>query len=159
MAHLHQRGQLFCPMSGLAMASTSHRTWVVPCRRALWIPAGVRHELRMEGVVEMQSLYFDPSRFPDMPDRCRVVAISSLMRSLMAEAVALPIRYDRDGRSGAIMKLIGYEIKPTSRTAPVSALANRQGSRTPVPQVLSISQSQCKNRRLGPVTASNASYL
>jgi hypothetical protein len=33
------------------------------------------------------------------------------------------------------------------------------GSRTPVPQVLSISQSQCKNRRLGPVTASNASYL
>jgi len=109
-AHLHQRGQLFCPMSGLAMASTSHGTWVVPCRRALWIPASVRHELRMEGVVEMQSLYFDTGVFTDMPDRCRVVAISSLMRSLMAEAVALPIRYDREGRSGTIMKLIGYEV-------------------------------------------------
>ena len=109
-AHLHQRGQLFCPMSGLAMASTSHGTWVVPCRRALWIPAGVRHELRMEGVVEMQSLYFDTGVFTDMPHRCRVVAISSLMRSLMAEAVALPIRYDREGRSGTIMKLIGYEV-------------------------------------------------
>jgi|HubBroStandDraft_6_1064221.scaffolds.fasta_scaffold385550_1 hypothetical protein len=146
-------------MSGLAMASTSHGTWVVPCRRALWIPAGVRHELRMEGVVEMQSLYFDTNVFTDMPDRCRVVAISSLMRSLMAEAVALPIRYDRDGRSGAIMKLIGYEISRL-RELPLSLpFANRQGSRTPVPQVLSISQSQCKNRRLGPVTASNASYL
>jgi AraC-like DNA-binding protein len=109
-AHLHQRGQLFCPMSGLAMASTSHGNWVVPCRRALWIPAGVQHELRMEGVVELQSLYFDTSTFPDMPDRCRVVAISSLMRSLMAEAVALPIKYDRDERSAAIMKLIGYEV-------------------------------------------------
>ena len=109
-AHLHQRGQLFCPMSGLAMASTSHGTWVVPCRRALWIPASVRHELRMEGVVEMQSLYFDTGVFTDMPHRCRVVAISSLMRSLMAEAVALPIRYDREGRSGTIMKLIGYEV-------------------------------------------------
>jgi AraC-like DNA-binding protein len=109
-AHLHQRAQLFCPMSGLAMASTSHGTWVVPCRRALWIPAGVRHELRMEGVVEMQSLYFDTGVFTDMPHRCRVVAISSLMRSLMAEAVALPIRYDREGRSGTIMKLIGYEV-------------------------------------------------
>jgi AraC-like DNA-binding protein len=109
-AHLHQRGQLFCPMSGLAMASTSHGTWVVPCRRALWIPASVRHELRMEGVVEMQSLYFDTGVFTDMPDRCRVVAISSLMRSLMAEAVALPIRYDREGRSGTIMTLIGYEV-------------------------------------------------
>jgi AraC-like DNA-binding protein len=109
-SHLHRRDQLFCPMSGLAMASTSHGTWLVPCRRALWIPAGVRHELRMEGVVEMQSLYFDTDTFPDMPDRCRVVAISSLMRSLMAEAVALPIKYDRQGRSAAIMKLIGYEI-------------------------------------------------
>ena len=97
-------------MSGLAMASTSHGNWVVPCRRALWIPAGVQHELRMEGVVELQSLYFDTSTFPDMPDRCRVVAISSLMRSLMAEAVALPIKYDRDERSAAIMKLIGYEV-------------------------------------------------
>src|SRR5271156_1619643 len=109
-AHLHQRGQLFCPMSGLAMASTSHGTWAVPCRRALWIPAGVRHELRMEGVVEMQSLYFDTGVFTNMPDRCRVVAFSSLMRSLMAEAVALPIEYDREGRSAAIMKLIGYEV-------------------------------------------------
>jgi AraC-like DNA-binding protein len=92
------------------MASTSHGTWLVPCRRALWIPAGARHELRMQGVVEMQSLYFDTGMFPDMPDRCRVVAISSLMRSLMAEAVALPIKYDREGRSAAIMKLIGYEV-------------------------------------------------
>jgi AraC-like DNA-binding protein len=109
-SHLHQRGQLFCPMSGLAMVSTSHGTWLVPCRRALWIPAGVEHELRMEGVVEMQSLYFDTRVFLNMPDRCRVVAISSLMRSLMAEAVALPIKYDRGGRSAAIMKLIGYEV-------------------------------------------------
>jgi hypothetical protein len=58
----------------------------------------------------MQSLYFDTSVFPNMPDRCRVMAISSLMRSLMAEAVALPIKYDREGRPAAIMKLIGYEL-------------------------------------------------
>jgi AraC-like DNA-binding protein len=109
-AHLHPRGQLFCPMSGLALASTSHGTWLVPCRRALWIPAGVQHELRMEGVVAMQSLYFDARAFPDMPDRCLVVAVSALMRSLMAEAVALPINYDGEGRSAAIMKLIGYEV-------------------------------------------------
>jgi AraC-like DNA-binding protein len=130
-SHRHQRGQLFCPMSGLAMVSTSHGTWAVPCRRALWIPAGVPHELRMEGVVEMQSLYFDTGVFTDMPDRCRVVAISSLMRSLMAEAVDLPIRYDRDGRSGTIMKLIGYEVSrlrelPLSLPLPTDkALARR----------------------------------
>jgi AraC-like DNA-binding protein len=64
----------------------------------------------MEGVVEMQSLYFETRMIPDMPKRCRVVAISSLMRGLMAEAVALPIKYEREGRSAAIMKLIGYEV-------------------------------------------------
>jgi AraC-like DNA-binding protein len=64
----------------------------------------------MEGVVEMQNLYFDTTVFPDMPDRCRVVAISSLMRSLMAEAVTLPVKYEREGRSAAIMTLIGYEV-------------------------------------------------
>jgi AraC-like DNA-binding protein len=108
--HRHRRSQLFCPLSGVVMASTSQGAWVVPCRRGIWIPAGVRHELRMQGVVEMQSLYFEPSSLADMPDHCQVVAVSPLMHSLMAEAVELPIRYDREGRSGALMRLIQYEI-------------------------------------------------
>jgi AraC-like DNA-binding protein/mannose-6-phosphate isomerase-like protein (cupin superfamily) len=115
--HSHQRHQLFCPLSGVAMASTSQGAWAVPAGRGLWIPAGVRHELRMQGVVEMQSLYLDPSALLDasilidMPDRCRVLGISPLMRSLMTEAVGLPVRYDREGRAEALMRLIQFEIK------------------------------------------------
>ena len=109
------------PMSGLAMASTSHGTWVVPCRRALWIPAGVRHDDcpngRRGGNAEVSTRA--QVCFTDMPHRCRVVAISSLMRSLMAEAVALPIRYDLEGRSGTIMKLIGgYEVSRLRELCP-----------------------------------------
>ncbi|WP_229740972.1 AraC family transcriptional regulator [Silvibacterium dinghuense] len=109
--HRHSRGQLFCPLSGVVLASTSQGAWAVPARRGLWIPAGVRHELRMQGVVEMQSLYFDVSVLAGMPEQCQVVGISSLMRSLMTEAVALPVRYDREGRSGALMRLIQYEVQ------------------------------------------------
>jgi AraC-like DNA-binding protein len=109
-AHIHQRSQLFCPLTGIATASTTQGAWAVPAKRGLWIPAGVRHEIRMQGIVEMQSLYFEPSALANMPDRCRVVAISPLMRSLMSEAVALPVRYDLEGRSGALMQLIQYEI-------------------------------------------------
>jgi AraC-like DNA-binding protein len=108
--HRHRRGQLFCPLSGVVMASTSQGAWVVPCMRGIWIPAGVRHELRMQGVVEMQSLYFEPGALTDMPHHCQVVAVSPLMHSLMTAAVALPVRYDREGRSGALMHLIQYEI-------------------------------------------------
>ena len=110
MPHRHRRSQLFCPLSGVAIASTSQGAWAVPARRGLWIPAGVRHELRMQGTVEMQSLYFEPDTLAPMPAHCQVVAISSLMHSLMAEAVALPIRYSREGRSEALMQLIQYEI-------------------------------------------------
>jgi AraC-like DNA-binding protein len=108
--HCHRRSQLFCPLSGIAMASTSQGAWAVPARRGLWIPAGVRHEIRMQGVVETQSLYFEPSILATMPDHCQVVAVSPLMRSLMAEAVELPVRYDREGRSWALMQLIQYEV-------------------------------------------------
>lgn len=108
--HEHQRSQLFCPLSGIATASTSQGAWAIPAMRALWIPAGVRHELRMQGVVEMQSLYFEPASLLNMPGRCRVVDVSPLMRHLIHEAVALPVRYDREGRSGALMQLILHEI-------------------------------------------------
>lgn len=64
----------------------------------------------MQGVVEMQSLYFDPATVVPMPDQCQVVDVSPLMRSLMSEAVALPVRYRLDGRSGALMQLIQYEV-------------------------------------------------
>lgn len=64
----------------------------------------------MQGVVERRSLYFEPSALADMPDHCQVVALSPLIHSLMTEAVALPVRYDREGRSGALMHLIQYEI-------------------------------------------------
>jgi AraC-like DNA-binding protein/mannose-6-phosphate isomerase-like protein (cupin superfamily) len=110
MPHRHRRSQLFCPLSGVAIASTSQGAWAVPARRGLWIPAGVRHELRMQGTVEMQSLYFEPDTLAPMPDHCQVVAISSLMHGLMAEAVALPVRYSREGRSEALMQLIQYEV-------------------------------------------------
>jgi AraC-like DNA-binding protein len=108
--HSHQRSQLFSPLSGVAMASTTQGAWAVPAKRGLWIPAGVRHELRMLGVVEMRNLYFDPKVLMNMPTHCQVVAISPLMQSLMTEAVALPIQYEREGRSGALMQLIQYEM-------------------------------------------------
>ncbi|WP_446745361.1 AraC family transcriptional regulator [Silvibacterium acidisoli] len=108
--HSHRRSQLFCPLSGIAMASTSQGAWAVPAGRGLWIPAGVRHELRMQGTVQMQSLYIDPAVLAEMPNRCRVLGISPLMRSLMTEAVVLPVRYEHGGRAEALMRLIQFEI-------------------------------------------------
>ena len=46
-----------------------------------------------------------------MPDRCQVVGISPFMRSLMGEALDLPVDYDPGSRAGAVMALLQHEMR------------------------------------------------
>jgi AraC-like DNA-binding protein len=69
------------------------------------------HDTRMLGAVSLQSLNLEPEMAEGMPDRCQVVGITPFMRSLMAEAMDLPLEYDPNGRAGAIMALIQHEMR------------------------------------------------
>lgn len=108
--HEHRRGQLLSAASGLVVLTTTTGTWVMPPQRAMWIPPGTVHAVRMVGEVEMQSLYLEPDAVPGMPDRLQVLGISPFVRSLLAEAVDLPLEYDLAGRGGALMRLIQHEV-------------------------------------------------
>ena len=108
--HQHRRGQLLSAASGLIILSTPTGTWVMPPQRGMWIPPGTVHHVRMVGEVAMQSLYFEPAAVPDMPAHCQVVGISAYVRTLIAEAVDLPLEYDLDGRPGVLMQLIHHEL-------------------------------------------------
>ena len=77
----------------------------------LWIRPATQHNVRMVGAVSMQSLYLEPDAVPSMPTHCQVVGISPLMRSLMTEALNLPLEYELDGRAGALMELIQHEMR------------------------------------------------
>jgi len=77
----------------------------------MWIPPETEHSVRMVGTVSMQSLYLEPDAVPGLPNRCQVVAISPFMRSLVTEALALPLEYELEGRAGALMQLIGHEMQ------------------------------------------------
>ena len=108
-SHAHRRGQLLYGASGAVMVTTAQKTWLVPPKRGIWIPAEVFHEVRMLGEVTTYSLYIK-SGHAEMPDECQVVGIPPFMQALMAEAASLPHSYDMDGREGALMNLIKYEI-------------------------------------------------
>lgn len=108
--HQHRRGQLISAASGLIVLTTPTGTWVMPPQRGMWIPPATEHNVRMVGDVGMQSLYLEPGAVPSMPAHCQVVGISSFMRSLIGEAVNLPLEYELDGRAGALMKLIEHEL-------------------------------------------------
>jgi len=112
-AHSHRRGQLLYASTGVLTTITSEGSWVVPPRRALWIPPGVSHEVHMGGPVSTRSVYVTPDvvAATGLPTRCQVIAVSPLLHELLLEAVDLPAEYDLDGRDGRVMALLLDEIR------------------------------------------------
>jgi AraC-like DNA-binding protein len=109
--HQHRRGQLISGATGVVVLATPEGTYVMPPQRGMWIPPRTEHNVRMIGAVRMQSLYLEPDAVPDMPIRCQVVGISPFMRSLMTEALSLPLKDALDSRASALMELIRYEMQ------------------------------------------------
>ncbi|HEX7787388.1 MAG TPA: AraC family ligand binding domain-containing protein, partial [Methylomirabilota bacterium] len=108
--HSHERAQLIFAVEGVMIVSTAEGRWAVPPQRAVWVPAGVTHEIRMAGAVAMRTIYVRPDAAARLPDRVRVIAVSSLLRELTVRACALPVLYDESGAGGRIMALILDEI-------------------------------------------------
>jgi len=109
--HHHRRGQLISGATGALVLATPDGTYVMPPQRGMWIPPATEHHVRAVGAVRMQSLYLEPGAVPGMPTHCQVVGISPFMRSLMTEALNLPLEYELDGRAGALMELIQHEMR------------------------------------------------
>jgi AraC-like DNA-binding protein/quercetin dioxygenase-like cupin family protein len=108
--HRHNRSQLLHALAGVVTVATSEGRWMVPPEHALWIPAGVEHSVEMLGDVMMRSLYVAQGAIAGLPEHCRVVGMSELMRSLIVEAVALPFDYAAESREALVMALILEEI-------------------------------------------------
>jgi AraC-like DNA-binding protein len=108
--HRHARAQLIYATVGTMRVSTDNAVWAVPPQRALWMPAGVRHSIVMSGDVTMRTLYLRRDAAAGMPDVCRVLPVSPLLRELIVRATELPMRYDERGAAGHVVALILYEL-------------------------------------------------
>jgi len=68
--------------------------WILPPSHALWVPAGVVHQIRMGGPVEMRTLYIQPQHAERIRHECHVLFVSPLLRELIVRAMELPALYD-----------------------------------------------------------------
>jgi len=84
--HFHDFDQLVYAARGVMTVKTSGGTWVVPTQRAVWIPAGTPHTIRMSGPVAMRTLYLRPRLAAKLPRGCCVVNVSPLLRELILRA-------------------------------------------------------------------------
>src|ERR1700744_725479 len=111
--HRHRRNQVLYASTGVMVVGTAQGTWVVPPLRAVWIPGGIDHEIRMIGDVSTRSVYLKDGVIEKTSDRCQVLGVSPLLGRLLTEAVDLPVAYEADERANHIMRLIILELRST----------------------------------------------
>ena len=111
--HTHASHQLLFASSG-AMTVTGDRTsWMIPPGRAVLIPAGTPHSIRMWGEVAMRSLYF-PVGTPGAAfgeSTCRVISVSPLLREVILRVADLAALDSRVASDAHVMSVLMDELE------------------------------------------------
>ncbi len=102
--HSHPWRQLLYAVTGAMTVTAGSSTWLIPPGKAVFIPAGRRHSIRMWGDVDMRTLYL---RDPALPgEACRVLSVTPLLRELIlrvVDLVALDSRIEEHRRLLAVL--------------------------------------------------------
>lgn len=108
--HRHDYAQLLFASTGLMRVWTPVGAWAVPPQRAVWIPAGLAHEVACVGDVAMRNIYVEQDAVGGLPGSCRVIAVPPLLRELILAAVALPRDYAVAGADGRLAQVLLDQI-------------------------------------------------
>ncbi|MDQ0396307.1 AraC family transcriptional regulator [Labrys monachus] len=109
--HAHPRAQLLHAIQGVMIVRSAVGIWVVPPNRAVWLTAGIEHEVRMCGDVKIRTVFVDPDASAFLPAASCVVAVSPLLRELIVAAVGIPPDYAPGGRDERLMQLLLDELQ------------------------------------------------
>jgi len=117
--HSHPWVQLSYAIQGVLHVHTAAGSFVAPPQRAIWVPAGLEHEVISSPNTEMRSLYLDHTATGWAPDHCRVLEIDRLTRELVERFCAGPVEYDEHGVDGRLAQVLLDQL----RSAPEVSLS------------------------------------
>ena len=109
--HQHPWHQFLYAISGAMTVSTQNSSWMIPTGRAVFIPAGCAHAIRMWGAVEMRTLYLSPGLTGFENPTCRVVEVTPLLRELVLRIVERMGLDSRSAHDSRVIGLVEDEIK------------------------------------------------
>ncbi len=101
--HTHDDHQLAWAASGVLTVRTAVSAWVLPPTRALWIPAGMRHETLSAGTATMRTLYVRPEECPISWPDCTPVAAGPLLAELIGYLGDPDLDPDRRAHAEAVL--------------------------------------------------------
>ncbi|WP_443690508.1 AraC family transcriptional regulator [Pseudomonas sp.] len=85
--HEHVWGQVLYAMSGVMWLETPHEALVVPPQRAVWLPPGVVHGIRVVSDLEMRNIYLRPAIAVTLESTVQVIEVGRLLRELILNLV------------------------------------------------------------------------
>lgn len=98
------KAQLVFAAHGLMTCQVADELWLVPPNCALWVPEGVEFDLGSSEGPEKHVLLVDRAAVPGLPyDKCRIVAITPLLRELLIAVARLPSFQDKGGPGRRLM--------------------------------------------------------
>lgn len=121
--HSHPWVQLSYSACGVVHVHTSLGLFVAPPQRAIWIPAGVEHQVRCSVDTQINSLYIAPSAAHQNSASCKVLGVSPLLRELIRSFGSFPIEYDEQGPHARLVQVLLDQI----------AIAPATGLQLPLP--------------------------
>jgi AraC-like DNA-binding protein len=102
--HTHDDHQLAWAASGVLTVRSAQTAWVLPPTRALWIPAGVRHETLTAGAAAtMRSVYAHPELCPITWTEPTPVGASPLLAELIGYLEDPALTASRRGHAEALL--------------------------------------------------------
>jgi len=86
--HSHFRGQLLCIESGLIQVKTETGSWILPPKRAGWIPPAALHSVHVCSALNGWSLLFTPDTCRKLPSLPCVIVISEVLQALTRRTIS-----------------------------------------------------------------------
>ena len=120
--HDHPWGQLAFCTSGLMRILTDEVAWLSPPTRAIWLPAGLVHEIVMKGEVTARFLYISPGYGARLGGRPQVLEVLPLLRELILHVLAVgmlhPDKPEHARLAGLLIDLL-IEARPVDMALPL----------------------------------------
>lgn len=113
--HAHRWPQLIYAASGSMRVRADRMLWIVPPARAIWAPAGARHEIHASGDFAMRTLYLEPRLAEGLADRCTAIDVSPLLREMILHAVSIGMLDEADAAQARLAGVIAdlLAVAPT----------------------------------------------
>ena len=109
--HTHEWHQLIYVSAGLMRVATEAGSWVAPASWAVWVPAGIRHEIHFVVDSAFRTAYFRPDWADAYPTGCTVVCVSALLRELILRTIHIGKLDRRHPLETAIAALMVSELQ------------------------------------------------